>query len=149
MVYVCIHTYIVLICIYMNYIYCACVYMSIDTDIFPQTSTVIHNVFFKMYWNTNSKHGPMVHNFNITLILTPGFPVNSKNGKHPFSIQDSNIPKVLRLKNFEGQKLARRDYFKTYNILGKGWPLPLKIKLLTHQQDRCTFQSRWPWSSPF
>lgn len=61
----------------------------------------------------------MGHNFNITLILTSGFPVNSKNGKHPSSIQDSNIPKVLQRKNFEGQKLARKHHFKTYNILGK------------------------------
>jgi len=60
----------------------------------------------------------MVPNFNITLILTSGFPVNSKNGKHPSSIQDSNIPKVLQLKDFEGQKLARKHHLKTYNILG-------------------------------
>lgn len=72
-----------------------------------------------MYQNMNSKYGPMVHNFNITLMLTSGFPVNSKNGKEPSSIQDSDIPKVLQLKNFEGQKLARKHHFKTYNILGK------------------------------
>lgn len=72
-----------------------------------------------MYQNINSKYGPMVHNFNMTLILISGFPVNFKNGKYLPSIQDPNIPKVLQLKNFEGQKLARKHHFKTYNIQGK------------------------------
>lgn len=116
-----ISTYVALICTYYEciYIYTWHVYIYRDIDVFPYTSTITHNIFFKIeYQNINSKYGPMVPNFNITLILTSGFPVNSKNGKHPSSIQDSNIPKVLQLKDFEGQKLARKHHFKTCNILG-------------------------------
>ena len=35
----------------------------------------------------HSKYDPMVHSFNITIALTPDFPANCKNGKHPFSMQ--------------------------------------------------------------